>query len=106
MTALNPGSFRAGPLVFYGMSVLCATIAIACFFPQTHPITLRIIGTTIFVAYVVYAVDSFGSKNFGRALLGFAIWGLPSGYLAIAGKYPSWGTGTQAFNSKSNDKRK
>ena len=101
ITALDPSSgLPAGPLVFYGMALLFVVIAIACFFPKSHPITLRIIGTVIFIAYVLYVLDSFHNQNLGRAILGLLVWGLPSGYLAIMGKYPSWGKGAVAINSK------
>lgn len=106
MTALDPSGLPAGASVFYGMTALCVTIAIACFFPKSHPITLRIIGATIFFLYADYVINSFRSQNFGRAIAGFFIWGLPSGYLAIAGKYPSWGRAGEVFNSEQNNKQK
>ncbi|HLO52172.1 MAG TPA: hypothetical protein VK211_27480 [Kamptonema sp.] len=106
MTALDPSGLPAGANVFYGMTGLCVTIAIACFFPKSHPITLRIIGATIFFFYAYYVIDSFRNQNLSRAIAGFFIWGLPSGYLAIAGKYPSWGKAGEVFNSEPNNKRK
>lgn len=101
MVALNPDE----PFRSYGsailLTVLCATTAVACFFPQTHSITLRIIGAAIFIFIVVGLVD-----RFFQAIIAFVVFGLPAGYLAIAGKYPPWGFGAEAFNSKQNDKRK
>ncbi|MEM9540996.1 MAG: hypothetical protein AAGA60_16025 [Cyanobacteria bacterium P01_E01_bin.42] len=106
MTALDPDSgFPASPSVFYGLAAFCVIIAIACVFPKSHPITLRIIGTMIFLAYAVYVVDSFNTDNLPRALMGFIVWGLPSGYLALMGKFPDWGAGSQAFNPKQDEEK-
>lgn len=100
MTALYPSSLPAGSVTCYGIAAFCMIIAIACFFPQSHPITLRLIGAMIFCTYVAYVSDSFRNQNLSRAIVGFLVWGIPSGYLAVMGKYPSWGTGAEAFNAK------
>jgi hypothetical protein len=102
MTALDPSGLPAGSFVFYSMAAFCITIAIACFFPQSHPVTLRIIGAVIFFAYVAYVADSLHTQNLGRAILGFLVWGIPSGYLAVVGKYPSRGMGAAGFNAEHN----
>lgn len=106
MTALDPSGLPAGSNVFYGMTALCITVAIACFFPKSHPITLRMIGATIFFSYADYIIDSFHTQNLVRAIAGFFVWGLPSGYLAITGKYPSWGKVEEVFNAEQNNKQK
>jgi hypothetical protein len=98
-SALHPAGMPAGSLGFYGMAVFCVIIAMACFFPKGHPLTLRIIGTAIFLAYIAYVSDSWHTRNMMRAIQGFLIWGLPSGYLAIMGKYPFWGRGAAGFNA-------
>ncbi|MBP0030748.1 hypothetical protein [Roseofilum sp. Guam] len=100
MTALDPSGLPAGASVFYGLAILCIVIAIACLFPQTHPVTLRIIGTVIFCAYIAYVMDSFQTDNLGRAIVGFMVWGIPSGYLAVMGRYPSWGAASEGLNPK------
>ena len=100
MTALDPEGLPMGAAGFYGISILFVIIAIACFFPQTHPFTLRIIGASIFCGYIAYAYDSFQTQNFPRAVTGLILWGVPSGYLAIMGKYPSWGTASVGLNGK------
>lgn len=105
VTALDPSGLPAGAFIFYGMAAFCVVIAIACFFPQSHPITLRLIGIMIFCAYIAYVSDSFRTPNLGRAIVGFLVWGIPSGYLAVMGKYPSWGTGSEPFNAKQNRNR-
>ena len=105
MTARNPPEHLPnGAMEFYGMTVLAITIAIACFFPKTHPVTLRIIGTSIFVGYVAYVVDSFQTRELIRAIVGLILWGIPSGYLAIMGTYPDWGWGSEGFNATKNKK--
>lgn len=101
LSALDPDSpFPGGPLAFYGLAILCVVIAIACIFPKSHPVTLRIIGTTIFVAYTSYLVHSFGSPGFFRALAGMFVFGIPSGYLAIFGKSPTWDAIAKDFKAK------
>ncbi|MBE9117797.1 hypothetical protein IQ249_18010 [Lusitaniella coriacea LEGE 07157] len=103
-SAINPdSSIPAGPPVFYGLAILCFIIAIACFFPKSHPFTLRIIGATICVAYTAYLLDSIGSPNFFRALMGSFVFGIPSGYLAITGKSPTWDAISEGFKSKQNN---
>ncbi len=37
------------------------------------------------------------------SVAGFVVFGLPSGYVAIWGRYPSWGKGSAAFRTH-NDK--
>ena len=100
--AQDTSGLPAGAYVFYGLAALCVVIAIACFFPKSHPITLRIIGTAICLTYIYYVADSFGTENLVRAIVGFFVWGLPSGYMAIMGQYPSWGKLSAGFNSKQN----
>lgn len=100
LTALDTSGLPAKPAVFYGMAILCVIIAIACFFPKSHPLTLRMIGAVIFFAYVAYVVDSFRTSNLFRAIAGFIVWGIPSGYLAIKGEYQFWGTGSEGFNKR------
>jgi hypothetical protein len=104
-TALNPVGVRAPSIVFHGMAALFTFIAIACFVPKSHPVTLRIIGSAIFLASSSYVISSFGTDNFGRALNKFGCWGLPSGYLAILGNYPSWGQYAAGINAKNHHRK-
>lgn len=101
MTAVNPGSVRAAPIVFYGMSLFCIVIAIACLAPKSHPLTLRVIGAVIFLVFASGLYSDFQTQNWRKAMMGFIVWGLPSGYVAIVGRYPSWGKGAAGFNGKS-----
>jgi hypothetical protein len=101
ITALNPVGLRGGAIVFYGMAGLCIIIAIACFFPKSHPVTLRLIGAVIFCTYASYVYDALQNRaDLRLASAGFIFWGIPSGYLAVMGKYPSWGKGSAGFNAK------
>ena len=106
LTALDPSGLPAGPLVFYALALICLIIVVACLFPKSRPVTLRMIGFVIFSAYVYYLFDSFQTKNFTRALLGFWTWGLPSAYLTIKGGYPSWGKGAEGFHGGKRIKRR
>jgi hypothetical protein len=104
-TAINPGGMPAPSIVFHGMAALFTFIAIACFFPKSHPVTLRIIGASIFLSFASYVISSFGTDNFERALRGFGFWGLPSGYLTIVGSYPHWGKGAAGINAKTHRRK-
>ncbi len=104
-TALNPVGVRAPSIVFHGMAALFTFVAIACFIPKSHPVTLRIIGSAIFLSFSSYAIGSFGTDNFERAFKAFGWWGLPSGYLAIFGNYPSWGKGAAGINVKNHHRK-
>ncbi|WP_146138579.1 hypothetical protein [Chamaesiphon polymorphus] len=98
-SAFNPVGLPTGAMTFYAMALFCGIIAMACFFPKGHPVTLRIIGSVILGSYITYVCSSFGTPNFGRSVIGLFMWGIPSGYLAIKGKYPSWGFGSAGFNA-------
>ncbi|CAN5899520.1 hypothetical protein BH23PLA1_BH23PLA1_41020 [soil metagenome] len=93
----------AGAWPFYGLAVFCVVIALACLSRSSRPVTLRLIGLVIFLAYGFYIYDSLGDLNILRAIAGLCVWGLPSGYLAIRGIYPTWGKGSAAFRTESND---
>jgi hypothetical protein len=101
-TALNPVGVAAPSIVFQILAALFAFIAIACFCPKSHPITLRIIGAAIFLSYSRYVLISFNTDNFERSLDGFRVWALPSGYLAIFGKYPDRSLVSAVFAPKKN----
>jgi FtsH-binding integral membrane protein len=104
-SAMNPASVKAAPIVFYGLAAFCGVIAIACFSHKAHPVTLRIIGGTVFATFAVYAYDSIiNNPRPMQAICGFLVWGLPSGYLAIKGKYPDWGMGAAGINANQNKK--
>lgn len=106
MTALDPEGLPTGAAGFYAMAILFVIIAVACFFPKTHPFTLRMIGMVIFCGYAAYVYESFQTQNLPRAVMGFVVWGLPSGYLAIMGKYPSWGEASAGLNGKQKNNRR
>lgn len=99
MGAANTGAVAVDPLLYYGLATFCGVIAIACFFPKSNPVTLRIIGIVIFSIYAHYLYSSLHTDNMPLAIKGFFIWGIPSGYLAIMGSYPTWGKGSAGFNT-------
>jgi hypothetical protein len=99
-SAMNPASVKAAPIVFYGLAVFCGVIAVACFSHKAPPATLRIIGGTVFTMYTFCAYSDFVVGKDIRVIIGtFALFGLPSGYLAIKGEYPEWGALAEVFNS-------
>lgn len=69
-----------------GMVGLCAIIAIFCFFPQSHPITLRIIGAIGIVSTIYYLYDSFYNHKFAQVGIALLFWLPGSIYLFLKGK--------------------
>jgi hypothetical protein len=78
---------------FIGIGVLWLTVAIACFFPKTWPITLRVIGTAVFLLYAWYAFVSLWNPGRWNAWEALIVIGVPFGYMALFGRYPRWGVG-------------
>jgi hypothetical protein len=78
------------PLVFFGGTAalvgVCIVIAIMCFFPRSHPITLRIIGAIGLVSTLYYLYDSFRAHNFARVGIALFFWLPGSIYLIFKGK--------------------
>ncbi len=87
----------AGSWPFYGLAALCAIGAIACGWESSRPVTLRLVGGAIFLAYGWYVFDAWRGANAEEALVGFLVWGLPSGYMTFVGRYPKWGNWAHAF---------
>jgi hypothetical protein len=83
-----------GLLPFFGMAIFCGLITTACFFETGRGLTVRLIGLVIFVVYFVYLITSGTIESF----LGFIVFGLPAGYVAITARYPNWGRGSSAFD--------
>jgi len=85
----------------------CAIGALACLLPASRPVTLRLVGGTVFLAFSGYLIDMLMSGKFmGRsradpslvnALVAFSAFGLPAGYVALTGRYPRWGRYAPAF---------
>ncbi len=89
-----------GPPAFYGLAAFCIVVATACLVRKSRPVTLRIIGAVIFLTSAYFTYRSYGEKSFIHLLIGLIVFGLPSGYLAIFGKYPNWGAISGAFDSQ------
>ncbi len=109
---------QAGP----GMAIcglFCGVVAVACFSTASQPVTIRIIGGTVFLIsalYIVTQLAAFNSvgdelakaKGAGKRSrpsilnsVGFMILvGLPSGYAAWKGRYPGWGQHASAFGAQ------
>jgi hypothetical protein len=82
----------------YGLAVFCFVTAVACIDTNSRPITIRIIGITIFLVSAGGFFMNPRGANILRALEGFFVIGLPFGYMAITGNYPQWGRASAAFN--------
>lgn len=107
--------------VLGGLAVFCGLGALACFSRASHPITIRIIGGTLFAACLAYVVSEAlgeapappkparsgnpvveillrrGRPSLANSIAFFVLVGLPAGYAAVAGRYPTWGRHAAAF---------
>lgn len=73
----------------YGMAafvVLCLTLAILCFFPQSHWITLRILGIIGIAGCVFTLVEGVRTRNLARVPIALFFWLPGSIYLLKRGK--------------------
>jgi hypothetical protein len=115
---MNDVSPQAGP----GMAIcglFSGLIAVACLSTASQPITIRLIGGTVFLLcalYIVTQLVAFSSfrEEIGKGRsrpsilnsLGFMVLvGLPSGYAAIKGRYPGWGAHASAFGAGDRDRK-
>lgn len=104
-----------------GLAVFCGLGGLACFSRASHPIAIRVIGGTVFAACLAYVVgEAFGETpappkparagnpvvaiamrrgrpSLANSIAFFILVGLPAGYAAVAGRYPSWGRHAAAF---------
>jgi uncharacterized membrane protein YgdD (TMEM256/DUF423 family) len=84
--AIYPNGSAGRPIVYHELATLCVAFAIACFIPENHPSTVRIIAAVFFFGYAFFLVDSFHTPNLSRAITSFIFWGIPSAYVAIKGE--------------------
>jgi hypothetical protein len=106
---------QAGP----GMAIcgiFCGVIAVASLSTATQPVTIRLIGGTVFLLCALYILNqalafSLIGDELGKAKVrsrpsllnsvGFMLLvGLPSGYAALKGRYPGWGMHAAAFGAE------
>lgn len=104
-----------------GLAVFCGLGGLACFSRASHPIAIRVIGGTVFAACLAYVVGEAlhdappppkpagpgnpvaeivlrrGRPSLANSIAFFVLVGLPAGYAAVAGRYPSWGRHAAAF---------
>ncbi|WP_435016077.1 hypothetical protein TA3x_003637 [Tundrisphaera sp. TA3] len=107
-----------GPMMI-PFALFCGVAAVACLSPGSHPVTIRILGATVFLLCLLY-LGSTLRKPMARAehrpnskvpaivygLACFVTIGLPAGYAAATGRYPGWGRGAEAFGAKKKRKKK
>jgi|HubBroStandDraft_1064217.scaffolds.fasta_scaffold183136_1 hypothetical protein len=111
-TFISALPYALKPLVLWVCAGFCVLIALACFSTVAHGPALRVIGATVFAAYLLAAAANFADAlktpfdgHFhGRWFLfleavveGFVIYGLPGLYVAVHGRYPRWGHAAIAF---------
>ncbi|OKH39989.1 hypothetical protein NIES2119_03295 [[Phormidium ambiguum] IAM M-71] len=79
----NLSLFYSGTALLVGV---CIVIAIFCFFPKTHPYTLRIIGAIGLISTIYYLYDAFRTQNFFQVGTALLFWLPGSIYLIVKGK--------------------
>jgi hypothetical protein len=67
------------------LGVLVA-IAVLCFFPKSHPVTLRIVGAIGISGCVFNLVEGFRQRNFAQYPIVLGFWLPGSIYLILKGK--------------------
>ena len=65
---------------------LCLVSAIICFFPRSHPVTLRVIGVVGVISTLYYLYDSFHNHKFAQVGTALVFWLPGSIYLIMKGK--------------------
>lgn len=76
-------------LLYWGTAAivgLCVVIAIFCFFPKSHPYTLRIIGAIALISTIYYLYNAFRTQNFFQVGTALLFWLPGSIYLIAKGK--------------------
>jgi hypothetical protein len=109
----------AAPYGLGGFALLSGLGAVACLARASHPVTIRLIGASVFLICLAYVgselvkptpppakpaenaiqarLDRRSRPSLVNSLLFFGLVGLPSGYAAIKGRYPGWGRHARAF---------
>jgi hypothetical protein len=64
----------------------CGIIALACFFPKSHPVTLRILGAYGVFACIFNLVEGIRQHNFSQFPMVLVFWLPGSIYLVVKGK--------------------
>lgn len=89
--------FQVGMAALAGFS---AVGAMACLWAASRPVTVRLVGLVVFLAFAAYLVDALVSgppEGRAEAAAGFVVLGVPAGFVAITGRYPRWGRHAAAF---------
>ncbi len=98
---------RAGAVGGAILAIFCGLGAVASLLPASRPVTLRLLGGTVFLVCCGYLIEMLnGGEILGRsradqslikALLAFSVFGIPGGYVALTGRYPQWGRYASVF---------
>jgi hypothetical protein len=98
---------RASTIGMIVLAVFCLVGALACSSAASRPVTLRLIGATVFLVFAAYLIEMamkgpvFGKTrsepSLASAIVAFLVFGLPAGYIAFRGLYPNWGRHAAAF---------
>jgi hypothetical protein len=86
------------------IAAVCGVVALACLVKGSRPLTVRLVGAAVCGQYVWYVVGIMGDPllvaqptNIVKAVLGLIVFGIPGAYVAITGRYPSWGRHAHVF---------
>jgi hypothetical protein len=87
----------AGPVPIAAVGIVALVMAVACFFPSSWPVTLRIIGFAVCLASIWFVIASIGTPNLLTAVLALFAIGLPFAVMGVLGRLPGWEGGLNAM---------
>lgn len=88
------------------LAAICALIAVSCIPGKHVAVSGRVIGGFVFLTCLWYLGTQYldpgpggnrATPSFKNAWSLFTLWGLPAGFVAIFGYYPSWAKLGDAF---------
>ena len=88
-------------LLHYFASFFFILIVLACFWAGSRPVTVRLLGAILAVAFGSALWLNWNDLNLAHVIWGFIMLFLPSVYAAVRGRYTTWGEASAAFNNYS-----
>jgi hypothetical protein len=100
---------RSATIGMVVLAIFSAIGSLACVAPVSRPVSLRLIGGTVFLTCLGYLTKmliggpvlgkSRADESLVNSIFAFTVFGLPAGYVAIKGRYPGWGRHAKALGA-------